>query len=345
MKTKILTFIKFALFLAFGGLLLWLALAGQDIEEMKIQIQEADYSWVAFSIILGLLSHLSRAIRWNMLIVPLGYKPKLYNTFFAVMIGYFANLAIPRLGEVTKCGVLKKYENIPVNRLIGTMIVERSVDLITLILILVLVVITQFELLNQLFMDLIFQPLSEKVANNFIWMIVIIGSLLLPVVLIFVFIERIRKTAIYMKVTDLLIGMWEGIKSIKQMENKFLFLLHSVLIWGLYFLMAYVCFFAMDATDHLGLMAGLSVLAFGSIGMVAPVQGGIGAYHLMVRETLKLYGIAEPAAKGFAVIIHGAQTFILILFGFISLILLPILNKKTNETVEVGVDTAEAGSA
>ena len=345
MKTKILTFLKFSLFLAFGGLLLWLAVAGQDIEQVKTSLKEANYSWVALSIVLGLLSHISRAIRWNMLITPLGYQPKLYNTFFAVMIGYFANLAIPRLGEVTKCGVLKKYENIPVNRLLGTMIVERSVDLITLILILVLVVITQFELLNQLFMDLIFQPLSEKVANNFIWMIVIIGSLLLPVVLIFVFIARIRKTAIYMKVTDLLIGMWEGIKSIKQMENKFLFLFHSVLIWGLYFLMAYVCFFAMEATDHLGLMAGLSVLAFGSIGMVAPVQGGIGAYHLMVRETLKLYGIAEAAAVSFAFLIHGAQTFILILFGFISLILLPILNKKTDETVEVGVDTAEAGSA
>lgn len=343
MKKKIISTLKFALFLAIGGFLLWLAVRGQDFEQLKENIAEAKIFWVVLSALLGLASHYSRAIRWNLLIQPLGYRPRTANTFMAVMSGYFANLAFPRLGEVSKCAVLKRYEGVPINKLLGTMIVERAMDLLYLLLFTIALFIVEFDLVMDLLLGMFSEKMADSASSDSMWLwlaiIVVVGT-----ALAFFVWRLIRHTAFGIKLANLVAGFAEGLKTVGQLENKWLFLFHSTLIWVLYFIMSYVVLLAFDATAHLGLMAGLAVFVFGSFGMVAPVQGGIGAYHFMAKEALKVYSVPETNALAFAFVIHGGQTIMVILAGFISVVLLPIYNR--NRTHESPVSpTAEDSDA
>lgn len=327
MKKRLISFFKFFIFLALGGVLLWYTFRGQDFNQIRAAIKDADLWWIGLTLLIGLASHISRAIRWRMLIVPLGYRPKLINTFMAVMVGYFANLAFPRLGEVTKCGILKQYEGIPINRLLGTMIVERAVDLVCLLLCLALVILLEFKLLSDFFLEWIFNPLAGKVLDSQMGL-AIAGAAFAGLVILFVILRpRIRHSGFYIKLRELAYGVLEGVRTIGRMKNKGAFIFHSMLIWGLYFLMSYVALFAFTGTESLGATAALAVFVFGSFGMVAPVQGGIGAYHLMASKTLELYNVTQIDALAYAFVMHGGQTFLLIVFGFLSLIMLPVLNK------------------
>jgi rfaE bifunctional protein nucleotidyltransferase chain/domain len=327
-KQRILSSAKFLFFLALGGVLLWLAISGQDFDQVISSMQDSSLLWIGLSVLLGIISHISRAVRWNILIQPLGYRPRLLNTFMAVMIGYFANLAFPRLGEVSKCVALKRYEGVPVNKLLGTMIVERAVDLVSLLTVTGLLLLLQFSVLRQFFGEYIVQPLQEKVSassNSLLWLGV--AAIVLALVATVIGRQLIRR-GVGHKVKELMAGFIEGLKSVGKMQDKWWFLFHSVLIWLLYYLMTYVALLALGATNHLGLLAGLAVFVFGSFGMVAPVQGGIGAYHYMAKETLKIYGVPETDALAFAFLIHSAQTLMIIVLGFASVIGLPLLNKQ-----------------
>lgn len=316
------------LFLALGGLLLWLAISGQDFSQVLTAMQGAELWWIAASVLLGIVSHVSRAVRWNILIHPLGYRPKLHNTFMAVMIGYFANLAFPRLGEVSKCVALKRYEGVPVNKLLGTMIVERAMDLVALLAVTGLLLLLQFSVLSQFFNDYLLQPLTEKLqASSNSLLLLALGGVAFLIVAVAVGRYLLRRGFGH-KIKELMAGFVEGLKSVGNMQDKWWFLFHSVLIWVLYYLMTYAALLALGATAHLGLMAGLAVFVFGSFGMVAPVQGGIGAYHYMAKETLKIYGVPEAEALAFAFLIHSAQTLMIIVVGFASVIGLPLLNQQ-----------------
>lgn len=307
--------------------MLWLAIKGYDIKAIQKNILEADKWWIGLTLLLGLASHYSRAIRWRMLIQPLGFNPSIRNTFMAVLIGYFANLAFPRLGEVTKCGMLKKYEGIPINRLLGTMIVERAVDLLCLLFCLGLLFALEFRLLKGFFMDSVYLPLAEVVAKSQYGLAIAGGVFALLVLVFFLLRPRLRAMGLYIKIRDLAFGILDGIRSIGQMKNKGAFIFHSVLIWSLYFLMSYVGLKAFAGTASLGATVGLAVFVMGSFGMVAPVQGGIGAYHFMAISTLALYNVDGEVSRAYAVAMHGSQTLMLVVLGFISLVLLPILNK------------------
>lgn len=313
--------------MAIGGFLLWLAVRGQDFDQLRNNIAEAKIFWVALSALLGLLSHYSRAIRWNLLIHPLGYRPRIANTFMAVMSGYFANLAFPRLGEVSKCAVLKRYEGVPINKLLGTMIIERAVDLLSLLLFTLILFIVEFDLVVDLLLGLFSDKVADSASSSWFWLwigLALIGTAALA----FTAWRLIRHTHFGVKLVNLIAGFIEGLKTVGQLKNKWLFLFHSLLIWVLYYIMSYVVLLAFDATAHLGLVAGLAVFVFGSFGMVAPVQGGIGAYHFMAKEALKVYQVPETNALAFAFVIHGGQTLMVLLAGFISVILLPIYNRN-----------------
>jgi len=327
LKKKFLSSLKFIVFTAIGGFLLWLAVRGQDFNQLRDSIADAKIFWVVLSALLGLASHYSRAIRWNLLIQPLGYRPRIANTFMAVMSGYFANLAFPRLGEVSKCAVLKRYEGVPINKLLGTMIVERAFDLISLLLFTLVLFIAEFDLVVDLLLGMFSDKVSDKATSGLFWLW--IGLAVVGAIAMAWFIWRmIRNTGFGIKLANLLAGFVEGLKTVSQLKNKWLFMFHSVLIWVLYYIMSYVVLLAFDATEHLGLVAGLAVFVFGSFGMVAPVQGGIGAYHFMAKEALKVYQVPETNALAFAFVIHGGQTIMVLLAGFISVILLPIYNRN-----------------
>lgn len=326
LKQKTLKTLKFLSFFMLGVLLFWWVYKDQDINRIKsILSNEVNYFWIIVSVFIGLISHISRTIRWNLMIEPLGHKPRTINTFLAVMIGYLMNLALPRMGEISRCGVLSRYEKIPFTKLIGTVVLERLIDVLMLLLLLVLVVVTQF---GQVLEFLKNNPeVEEKLGNILHSPILPIGLVIFLLILWFTR-HKIRASGIAKKVIVLFNQFIEGFHSIRNIKNKGAFIFHSVFIWFLYYLMIYCVFFSFEFTSHLTPWAGLTVFVLGSFGMVAPVQGGIGAWHFMVIEGLALYGIDKADGQIFALVAHGSTTLMLIVFGLISLLVLPFVNER-----------------
>lgn len=330
MKSKIISAIKYLLFLALGAGMLWLTFRNQDFSQLGEKIKTLKINWLIAAVIAAVISHLSRAARWVMLIEPLGYKPKLSNTFWALCAGYLANLAVPRIGEITRCGVLTKAEKVPFNELIGTVIVERIMDVIMLFILLVAVAALQYHLIGDFLHQNIIQPLAGKFQNPVV-LFVLAGALVLFVIAAyFLFFKKREKTnPLLEKITLLVKGVMDGIKSVSKLKNIPLFLFHTVFIWAMYFMATWLCFFTLDATSHLTAVAGLFILVAGGLGMSAPVQGGIGAFHYIVSRGLMLYGISETDGIIYATISHGYQTLLIIVLGTIGFFVLMSTNRKS----------------
>ena len=332
-RSKFITFLKFVFFFALGILIIWLSvrnLTPTEKNEIIESFRTANYYWVIIVVILGIFSHFFRSLRWILLFEPMGYKPSLKNTFYAVMVGYFANLGFPRLGEVTRCGILAKYEKIPFNKGFGTVITERVLDMIVFILLFLVMVLTQIGTIHSYLDKNIYPKLQGKVSNPFSNPLIVyglIGFILLLLVLFFLFRRKISQLKFYTKVINLVLGFWEGLKSLSQIRKPVLFIVYTIAIWGLYFMMLYLCFFCFPQTSELGLGAGLSALVLGSIGiMITP--GGIGLYPAIIQETLMLYGIPNTTGLALGWIAWTAQTVMILVVGGISLLLLSF-NKNT----------------
>lgn len=318
--------------LAAGVYLFAAAMKNVDLEKTIDEIREANIFWILVSIAVSLVAFASRAWRWNMLIHPLGYRPKFSNSMASLMIGYLANLALPRLGEVTRCASLNKSDDVPFEKLIGTVIVERIIDVLCLIVCIFITAIVEYDRLINFMNEEIFHPLKSKLAT---WMIspvfwlVIVGVI---GVLTFVFVKYIKpkkSQSGQSKISKVINGVWDGLKSVKDLESRWAFLFHTILIWVMYYLMAYTCFFAMESTKDLTWQAGLMILVMGAMGMSAPVQGGIGAYHILVSKGLLLYGVSNGMA--YALMMHTSQIIVVCVFGFAAIVYLMAFNRKKNE--------------
>jgi len=287
---------------------------------MISDLQKANFEWIILSIIVSLIAHFLRAYRWNLMIGSLGHgTPSLLNTFHAVIMGYLANLAFPRMGELARCTVINKSDRIPVTKLLGTVIAERVTDLLMLGLIFLLAILLEFKLLSGFLNEHVLSKLSGRIGD---FILLISGLILLFVITIFFLIMiKKKKWGLTERIFHFFSGMKAGILSVKSMENKSGFLLSSVFIWLLYGLSYYLCFFALIATSSLGPGAALSTLVFGSLAMIAPVQGGIGAFHWMVSEGLMAYGISKTDGLSYALLVHTSQTLIILIIGSLSLIL------------------------
>lgn len=320
-------------FLALGIGLLWLISRGLDYNKIFNEFLSANYYWILLSFVFATFSHILRALRWNMLINTLGYKTNLSTTFYSVMVGYLTNLAIPRLGEITRCGVLSKTNKIPVDRLIGTVIMERTFDMICLVLILMLTVVFQLDFLSAFLHKYLITPLAEKLSGRANLLIMVaVGFIFLVFILYFLFKKYrpfLKEMKLYKIIARIILGFIHGLKSIKEVKKKPLFLLYTLLIWTMYMFMLYVCFFALPATSGLTITDGISAMAISSLGIVAPTPGGIGAYHAIVIAILtEIYQISREHATSFAYIVHAAQTFIIIVLGGFSYLMIFIYNKK-----------------
>ena len=332
MNSKIKSVIKYVLLLAVGTALLWLAFRKVDIGKTIDEIKHANLFWLSLSILTGLIAFTSRAIRWNLLIEPLGYKPKLDNTLAALMIGYLVNLAVPRLGEISRCGTLSQTDNIPVEKLIGTVIFERIIDVISLLICMLLVAISEYDRLGNFLNQNIFDPLGSK-FNSIIHSPILIAVVLLFFFALFLFLFKSKKSkGMLAKATEIFKGIAAGLVSVRSLKKPFQFIFHSVLIWFMYFLMSYLCFSALPATSQLSWHAGLFILVVGGMGMSAPVQGGIGAYHLLVSSGLLLYGIAYEHGIAFATLMHTSQTVVVLVFGGLAFLYL-FLKKRNGKTI------------
>jgi len=308
-------------------------LTPEEKEDIYKSFIGANYWWILLSIIIGISSHISRSVRWIILMEPMGYKPRLKNTFFAVLIGYFANLALPRLGEVTRCGILAKYEKIPFQKSFGTVVTERGLDMLSLLTAFLINFFVNLDKLNLFKETSIYKNAAEKYNQlenpNYIYYI----AFLIIIVLFLIFYKfrhKISHTKIYQKFKEIVLGFFEGLKSLIKIKKPFWFIFHSIFIWLMYLLMTWIVFFSLPVTSHLGLNAGLAVLVFGSIGIII-VQGGIGIYPWIVAEILAMFYI--PLTKGYAMgwLLWTGQTVMIIVAGILSLIFLPIINNQKYE--------------
>ena len=330
MQKKISSIIRVVLLLSIGILLLWLTFRNENVFKIFDKIKHANIFYVSISIVCGFTAFEIRAYRWNMLIHPLGYKPKLSNASYALGLGYFANLAIPRIGEISRCGALSKAEKIPFEKLIGTVITERIIDVFMLAFSILLAAALQFNLMKNFLMEKIITPILVKSnpGNSSSLKTIIIVAVIVLVILMGAFIKGKYKE----KIKNTLVGMTEGLKSLFNMKETGKFIFHTFLMWFLYFLAAYACFFALEATSHLGMKEGVFILVAGGLGMSAPVQGGIGAYHYIVSQALLLFGVASADGIAYATMVHTYQTLLVILLGCISLIMLFRLKKSERES-------------
>lgn len=331
MKQKLTNTIKFLLFFSIGAFLFWITYRDQNPSEIIHTLKnDVNYYWILLSLFLGLLSHISRTIRWNLLIESLGKKPRTVNTFLAVMVGYFANLALPRMGEISRCGIISKYEKISFSQLVGTVVLERVLDIIMLFVFLLIALSTQFSVISDFFSQnpKVSEQLSNVFASAYTFYTVIGVS-----ILIWLLRKKFKHTRFFKKIDQTLKSFMDGFRTIKKIENKWPFVLHTVFIWVMYYLMTYICFFSFGFTSNLPALAGLTVFVMSAFGMVAPVQGGMGAWHFMVIGTLLVYlpGVAnaENMSKSFALVVHGAQTAMIIILGTLSVIALPLANRKS----------------
>lgn len=300
------------------------------LQKLKTDFLSANVFWIMMTLTCFTLSNVSRAMRWNLLLKPLGYQPKLYNSFIAVVITYFVNLFIPRMGEVARAAALNKAENVPVEKAMGTIVVGRMMDVIMLLLFIGLAFLLEYDTLWKWFNENMGtnDGGSGLLSNPFVLGVIGLGVLVLSVFLIFR--KKIMQTTIYKKIVSIVMGFWEGLLSIKKLEQPGMFIFHTVFIWVMYFVMNYLCFFAFEPTAHLSPVVGLMVFVFGAFGIVIPSPGGMGTYHWLVIQALAIYGINEIDGFSFAnIAFFSIQIFCNITIGIIAIILLFALNRKT----------------
>lgn len=320
MKKKLIKLAKIVLPLSLGVFLIWYSYSNTSAEERKQiyeSIKNADYFWVFISLFLGLLSHLSRAYRWNFLLKPLGYQPRFLNSLMAVSIAYFANLGIPRSGEILRATTLSTYENIPFQKAFGTIVAERIIDLVMLMLVILIALVIQTETILSYF--------SEK-GFNFTSLIVLAIAAVLGLFVFYKYI-RVSNHLIALKLKGFINGLLEGVLSIFKMKNKIPFILHTLFIWLMYILMFWVIKFSIEGTESLSLNAIITAFIAGSFAITA-TNGGIGVYPLAVSKILVLYGISSTAGDAFGWIMWTSQTILVVIIGILSFLLLPVYNTK-----------------
>lgn len=337
MKQFIVKGFKYLILLLTGIVLLYVAFKDQNLTLLLEDLRKAEYVWVFASVLFAYFAHLIRAYRWRMMISSLGHgTPSLINTFSAVLIGYLANLAFPRMGEVSRCGVIHKTDQIPIVKLFGTVVAERLIDLLMLGVIIFLAIVLQFGLLS----DFLYNNLLIKLTGSegHLTLLVFASCMLILLLIVFYIFKKRKKLGIWAQIHKFYLDIKSGIFSIKSMDKKGGFIACSILIWLMYALSVYLCFFALKSTAELEPLVALSTLVFSSLAMIAPVQGGIGAFHWMVSEGLTIYGIERSEGLAFALLLHSSQTLIILITGSISLILLFINSPKKIGNDEAGTN-------
>jgi glycosyltransferase 2 family protein len=329
LKKILLNILKVSAPLGLGIFLIWYIYKDLS-EEDKINIlqsfKNANYGWLLLSMFLGILSHISRALRWKILLEPMGFKPKTSNGFFAVMAGYLANMAFPRLGEVSRAAIFTKYEKVPFEKAFGTIMAERVIDMFILLSLTLFTIISQFQLLGNFLREEALAPIQQKLSGNHSTKVIVAGLAIVLSLGIFYGIKS-KLGIITKKINDLLGGFAEGFKTVLKIKHKAAFVAHTIFIWLMYFLMLLVCFYTLPETSDVALGGVLAAFIMGSFGIIA-VQGGIGAYPFIITKTLALYGVSTLPAFALGWIAWTGQSLMILIAGVSSIVLLPILNNK-----------------
>ena len=312
----------YVVFLTLGVALLWFSFRNIDLSQLWTDIKSAKYSWMLLSLACLAISLYFRALRWNIQIEALGYKTRASSTYAAVLIAYLANCIFPRLGEVVRCSVLKRKENIPFDKTLGSVISERIIDLSVLFMLAFLVIVFQWKLLGSLVTSWMV-PLLNRLKDNILLGIIAIVVMILGFYAIIVLCRRNKKIAAVWH------GFIDGIKSVVTMREKWRFLLYTFLVWGFYVLMTWLPFYMLTETSQLGVVEGITLLGIATLGIVAPVPGGIGTYHFIAITLLSgFYGISEQVAGSFAAINHGSQMIFYLITGVLAYVVMFFFDKR-----------------
>ncbi|WP_079737872.1 lysylphosphatidylglycerol synthase transmembrane domain-containing protein [Polaribacter sp. KT 15] len=307
--------LKTILPLALGGFLVWYSISEISIETLATYFKEANYSFIFLGLFFGILSHLSRAYRWKFMLEPLGFKPKFTNSVLAVLVGYLVNLALPRAGEISRATVMANYEKIPFEKGFGTIVAERIADLIMMLSIVAITLFVQFDFIYNL------------LTKNFNPTKIIIGLAVL-IIGFYIFTSFVKKaeSGFLLKIKTFVTGLIEGVTSIFKMKNKWAFIFHTIFIWVMYVAMFWATIPAIDGLEvpFGGILIGFIAGGFS----IAATNGGIGLYPIAVASALALFNVATEPATAFGWIMWTAQTAMIIIFGGLAFLFLPIYNKS-----------------
>ncbi|HMQ46339.1 MAG TPA: lysylphosphatidylglycerol synthase transmembrane domain-containing protein [Saprospiraceae bacterium] len=346
MKKQLINFLKFLLFLGLGLGILYLVYQKQNtafIEDCALKninaetcgtllqkvfkdFREANYFWIFMVLLAFTVSNVSRAIKWQMLLRPLGYRPRFINAFLTTILGYFANLGLPRMGEVVRGATLARYENIPVEKVMGTIVVDRIIDVISILLVTSLAFVLEYEAIWQFVEKEV--SLSERFGSSRNLLLVLAGIGVFILLLFYLFRKPLMRTRLMQKVIHLAQGFLQGIQTVRNLQNPGLFLFHSFNIWLMYYTMTYFCFFTFEPTSHLSPLAALVVFVFGGWGVVIPSPGGMGTYHFLAQTALSIYGVSGDDGFSWANIsFFSIQLGCNISIGLLAIFILPMINR------------------
>ncbi len=315
MSLSVKKILKIILPLALGGFLVWYMFTKIPPQDLLEYFKNANYWWIALGLFFGILSHLSRAYRWKFLLEPMGYKPRFVNSTLAVLIAYLVNLLLPRAGEVSRAAVMSSYENIPFEKGFGTIVAERMADLIMMLIIISITLFFQF--------DFIFELLTKNFDPTKIALI--LGAVILG---FFVFSRYVKKakSGIGLKIKNFILSLSEGVTSIFKMKQRAAFIFHTIFIWVMYIAMFWA---TIPAIEGLHVLIGGVLVGFIAGGFsIAATNGGFGLYPVAVAGAFTLFGVAEKPALAFGSVMWSAQTLMILIFGALSFLLLPIYNKN-----------------
>lgn len=357
MKGKFTNVLKFLGFLSIGVVILTLVFKSQDakfqaqcvldgiptdecslLDKLTSDLSTVRWIWLLVTLFVFMISNFFRAWRWQQLIEPLGKKVNFWNAFWSVMVGYFANLGFPRMGEVVRAGLLGRYEGVPVEKVMGTVVVDRILDVVMLLVIIGLAFVLQWDTLSNFVIES--RSTSDGGGGFGPLLAMGVGVLVVGAILLIWLLRKFSHTSFVKKISNLAKGFAEGLRSLSKVNSKPILVLNTVGIWVCYFGMAFLPFFSFPPTENLGVDAALMVFIFSALGIVIPSPGGMGSYHFMVIQALALFSIAGDDALSFAnIMFFTLQIGVNVLFGITGLVLLPMLNNGKRVSLSDSVDS------
>ncbi len=307
---------KYTLFIAIAAVCFYFAFRDINFEGFVADLKNAKYEYIIASMVMGYAAFISRGMRWVLLLKPIGENAHTWRAIHAVAIGYLTNLLVPRAGELARCSSLYQAERIPVNKLFGTVILERLIDFMMLILLTLLTFFLEYDQLQAFFDDAFAGEGQTERGNT----MKIIGALLVlsAIAALYFLRHRFQHLPFYAKVRDFWDGLKDGLKSIGKLESKLPFVLHTLFIWLMYYLMVYVCVFALPQTESIDASSGLFVMIVAGLGMVVPTPGGVGSYHYLVKMAMVVLGISATVGLSFATLVHTGQIIMTVVGGVIA---------------------------
>ena len=302
-----------------GALLYWMYRDFDFVEAKRIFLHEMNLWWLFISLVPITLSHILRGLRWLITLEPLGYKPKKSDSINSIFIAYAANVVVPRVGEVSRCAVLTKYDKVPFSKALGTLVAERLIDMLLVLLFVCIMLLTQFDVFVSLFAQTGTTEVSPKTY-------VMIGCVVAALVALWF---PLKKTKLFAKIKQTIGGFVDGLLSLKTMHRKGLFLLYTIGIWAGYFLEFYLAFYCFPFTAELSVVQALVIFAAISLAIIIPTPNGAGPWHFVVISMMTLYGVSQTGASSFAIIVHTFQTLGVMLLGAYGWVALQLRHRKS----------------